>query len=345
MKIVADGGTGKTVLSMQLLLRWAKGQFNRFNFVFRVDIKTINGPTKEDLLEAILKTIPDATMTVTEMDNLIRQNQEKCLLILDGLDEAGRDSREAVNILFAGDMYLKTTVVLLFRPEAIGSLKAKGMSVMEFTIDPFTMNQVRHFIQHQYPFATPERRETMLQECMSSKKLKELVPLPIYLIMLSGLYDDPTMYSYIKEGADIYLSALAMMIKTEVLKHGSLSPTEEDELSEMSVEEIINRYGNEIASFGFAIFRCNGNTTDRYEDLPRKELRAHMIEFLNNDDKRIDSFLRLGLCDTICIIPIHGIEKYLRFFHRNFRDMVVAFGIKAMVHHETIKGKKYQQVE
>jgi hypothetical protein len=39
------------------------------------------------------------------MDNLILQNQEKCLLISDGFDEAGRGSREAVNTLFAGNIY------------------------------------------------------------------------------------------------------------------------------------------------------------------------------------------------------------------------------------------------
>jgi polyphosphate kinase 2 (PPK2 family) len=70
--------------------------------VFRVDVKTIKGPTKEDLLDAVLKTIPDTTITISEMDEIIRQNQEKCLLILDGLDEAGLDSRESTNKLFAG---------------------------------------------------------------------------------------------------------------------------------------------------------------------------------------------------------------------------------------------------
>jgi hypothetical protein len=94
---------------------------------------------------------------------------------------------------------------------------------MEFTIDPLTPDQVKQFIDIQYPFSAPEYRATMLREVMISTILQGLVCFPNYLVMLSGLYDDPVMCSYIEEGADENLSSLATMIKNEELTSEGLS--------------------------------------------------------------------------------------------------------------------------
>jgi hypothetical protein len=52
-------------------------------------------------------------------------------------------------------------------------------------------------------------------------------------------------------------------------------------------------------------------------------------------------FLRLKLCDTITVVWEQGIKKRLQFFHRNFREMIVAFGIieLGMVQLQNIEGK------
>jgi hypothetical protein len=305
-----------------------------------VDAKTIKGSTEQDLLQAILQTIPD-TMTLQELSDIFNNNQEKCLLIIDGFDEASYESREAVNLLLEGNKYRKATVVVLSRPEAKTSLKVGGIDVTEFTIDPLTMEQVENFIKKQYPFQSAEQRDLMWQECMRLEILSELVIIPIYLVMLSGLFDNKCMSSNLKEGADIYLSSLAMMFKTEVMKDETLKPKEMETLTEMTADELIRLYQLEIASFGYAIFRNNGNVFDAYEDLPLKELKTYMMQFLdtNADDKRIVRLLRLDLCDTIAIVSNERNEKMLRFFHRNFRDMVVGFGIIGMMQNNHIDGK------
>jgi hypothetical protein len=54
--------------------------------------------------------------------------------------------------------------------------------------------------------------------------------------LLSGLYDDPILSSYVKQGLDIYIAAMALLLKTEKLEDASLTPTERQKWNEYSVE-------------------------------------------------------------------------------------------------------------
>ena len=83
--VEGDIATGKTVMSKKIAWDWAKGDFSRFDIVFYISLKLVRpGDTLE---QVIIDQYQLVGVTVSKLTRILDKIGDKCLFILDGLDE------------------------------------------------------------------------------------------------------------------------------------------------------------------------------------------------------------------------------------------------------------------
>ena len=95
--IKADPGMGKTTLGKKMGWDWSKGFFEDFSMVFFVFLKVVK--PDESIEKVIIKQNPELEglgVSVEKLRGLLGKFSERCLLILDGLDEHGLGKNEDV---------------------------------------------------------------------------------------------------------------------------------------------------------------------------------------------------------------------------------------------------------
>ena len=88
--IQADPGMGKTTLGKKVGWDWARGEFKKFSIVFFVFLKLVQ--PDETIENVILKQNPELEglgVSVEKLRSILDRFSDRCLLILDGLDEHG----------------------------------------------------------------------------------------------------------------------------------------------------------------------------------------------------------------------------------------------------------------
>ena len=88
--IIGDLGIGKTTLGKKVGLDWARGKFEAFSMVFFVFLKLVE---PGELIEnVIIKQNPELEglgISTEKLRGILDRFSDRCLLILDGLDEHG----------------------------------------------------------------------------------------------------------------------------------------------------------------------------------------------------------------------------------------------------------------
>ena len=95
-----------------------------------------------------------------------------------------------------------------------------------------------------------------------------------------------------------------------------------------NVQDIIQSHTDVISALGYAIYKCNDNCFNRYDDLLETDVIHHMKFMLNNDsevDERIKFCLRWGFLENVVKVTSQNTTPFIRFTHRCFRDVVGSF--------------------
>ena len=139
-----DPGMGKTTLMKKIGWDWAKGIFTMYSIVFFVFLKLVEpGEAIENIIVRHTPTLEGMSITPKKLRQILEQFSEKCLLILDGLDEHALGQNEDVLKIIRGQKLLFCNIIVTSRPHSTGEVERFFGTVA--TVQGFGRKQAKEF--------------------------------------------------------------------------------------------------------------------------------------------------------------------------------------------------------
>ncbi|XP_068713671.1 uncharacterized protein [Montipora foliosa] len=246
-------GIGKTTFCLKLAYDWANqsgsaARFPEFELVLLLKCRDIDG----DLTEAITEQLFPKDMSKDAWEELLRfmediENQERVLIILDGLDELAEQSKHYVDDLLHRKRWACCYVLATTRQE-------KGIEIrkqLEFVfnlflqIEGFTKEDSFEYIRRHFKIAGPEhssKGENLIKEINKNALLRDLRTNPLNLLLLCVVYED-------HEGelpssrTDLYHVIVVCLLRRYCAKH-DVKASKKDRDLETQFERDIRCLGN-----------------------------------------------------------------------------------------------------
>ena len=247
---LAEGspGTGKTTFCLKLAYDWARGEmptncsFPKFEFVLLLKCRDINGDLMEAIKEQLLpEDIKEETWTklsdfITDIDN-----QERILIILDGLDELPEKSRPCVHKLLNRKILPFCYVLATSRQETGIEVRKNCEFDLLLEIKGFTDEDAFQYIRKHFQNIGPEhtsKGESLIVEIRENDLLNALRNNPLNLILLCVVYEDykgklPTART------ELYQVVVQCLLRRYCAKHGVVAPEENSALEKQFEENIL----------------------------------------------------------------------------------------------------------
>ena len=187
--IEGSPGMGKTTLSLKIAYDWAKGEmpkkFPPFQLVFLIKCRDM----KCDILEAIKdQLLPlDNDDLKKKLPNFIGKQQDKILLIVDGLDEGSEGAEEHVMGLLTRKHMQNCYVVATSRQE-------KGLQVRKYfdtllEIKGYSEDDICLYI-HKYFAEKLDLAHELIYNLLNDIRLKTLATNPLNTVLLCVVFED-----------------------------------------------------------------------------------------------------------------------------------------------------------
>ena len=247
---LAEGspGTGKTTFCLKLAYDWARGEmptncsFPKFEFVLLLKCRDINGDLMEAIKEQLLpEDIKEETWTklsdfITDIDN-----QERILIILDGLDELPEKSRPCVHKLLKRKILPFCYVLATSRQETGIEVRKNCEFDLLLEIKGFTDEDAFQYIRKHFQNIGPEhtsKGESLIVEIKENDLLNALRNNPLNLVLLCVVYEDykgklPTART------ELYQVVVQCLLRRYCAKHGVVAPEENSALEKQFEENIL----------------------------------------------------------------------------------------------------------
>ena len=247
---LAEGspGTGKTTFCLKLAYDWARGEmptncsFPKFEFVLLLKCRDINGDLMEAIKEQLLpEDIKEETWTklsdfITDIDN-----QERILLILDGLDELPEKSRPCVQKLLNRRILPFCYVLVTSRQETGIEVRKNCEFDLLLEIKGFTDEDAFQYIRKHFQNIGPghtSKGESLIVEIKENDLLNALRNNPLNLILLCVVYEDykgklPTART------ELYQVVVQCLLRRYCAKHNLMAPGENSVLEKQFEENIL----------------------------------------------------------------------------------------------------------
>ena len=194
-------GIGKTTFCLKLAYEWANqssstATFPQFELVLLLKCRDIDG----DLTEAIMQQLFPKDMNKDAREELFRflediENQERVLIILDGLDELAEKSKHYVDDLLHRERWACCYVLATTRQEKGIEVRKQPKFVFNLflEIEGFTEEDSFDYIRRHFEIAGPEhssKGEKLIEEIKDNKLLRDLQKNPLNLLLLCIVYED-----------------------------------------------------------------------------------------------------------------------------------------------------------
>ena len=194
-------GIGKTTFCLKLAYDWANqsssaATFSEFELVLLLKCRDVDG----DLTEAMMEQLFPKDMSKDAREELLRflediENQEKVLIILDGLDELAEKSKHYVDDLLHRKRWACCYVLATTRQEKGIEVRKQPEFVFNLflQIEGFTEEDSFEYIRRHFKIAVPEhssKGEKLIEEIKENALLKDLQKNPLNLLLLCVVYED-----------------------------------------------------------------------------------------------------------------------------------------------------------
>ena len=199
--IEGSPGIGKTTFCLKLAYDWANqsssaASFPEFELVLLLKCRDIDG----DLTEAITEQLFAKNMNKDAREELLRflediENQERVLIILDGLDELAEKSKHYVDDLLHRKRWAFCYVLATTRQEKGIDVRKEPEFVFNLflQIKGFTEEDSFEYIRRHFKIAGPEhssKGEKLIEEITENALLQDLQTNPLNLLLLCVVYED-----------------------------------------------------------------------------------------------------------------------------------------------------------
>ena len=194
-------GIGKTTFCLKLAFEWANqsssaASFSEFELVLLLKCRDIKG----DLTEAITEQLFPKDMSKNAREELFCfmedvKNQERVLIILDGLDELAEKSKHYVDDLLTRERWACCYVLVTTRQEKGIEVRKQREFVFNLflQIEGFTEEDSFEYIRRHFKIAGSEhssKGEKLIEEIKDNKLLRDLQKNPLNLLLLCIVYED-----------------------------------------------------------------------------------------------------------------------------------------------------------
>ena len=239
-------GIGKTTFCLKLAYEWANqgssaASFPEFELVLLLKCRDING----DLTEAITEQLFPKDMSKDAREELLHflediENQERVLIILDGLDEFAEKSKHYVDDLLHRKRWACCYVLATTRQEKGIEVRKQFVFNLFLQIEGFTEEKSFEYIRRHFKIAGPEhssKGEKLIKEIKKNAILQDLQTNPLNLLLLCVVYED-------HEGelpssrSDLYHEIVVCLLRRYCAKH-DVKASEKDKDLETQFERDI----------------------------------------------------------------------------------------------------------
>ena len=252
MLVEGSPGMGKTTFCLKLAYDWAtKFSFPNFEFVLLLKCRDIDGDIMEAISEQLLpEDIEEKTKE--QLMNFIKDihNQERVLIILDGLDELPQKSQHHVNKLLHRRILPFCYVLATSRQEKGIEVRRKFDFDIQLQIKGFTESNSFEYIRKHFEnvgTGHSSKGERLIGEIKENPFLHALRSNPLNLLLLCVIYED-------YEGklpssrADLYQVIVRCLLRRYCAKH-NLEAKEDDEALE-------KQFKKDILALGKLAWKC-----------------------------------------------------------------------------------------
>ena len=320
-------GIGKTTFCLKLAYDWARetvptnSSFPKLEFVLFLKCRDID----KDIMEAIKEQLLPEDMkeeTWAKFSEFIKDihNQEKILIILDGLDELPEKSQHFVDKLLRRRILPFCYILVTSRQEKGIDVRKNFEFDLLLEIKGFTEDDAYCYIKKHFQNVGPKhssKGETLVKEVKENTLLNALRNNPLNLLLLCVIYEDydgklPT------SRTELYQVIVQCLLRRYCAKHSLVVP--EDNTLE-------KRFDEDILALGELAWTCllNDRQSFREEELAEREVRnknlvARKIGLLYKEE-RLKRILRS--------------QYEYWFLHKTFQEYLAA----AFISHQLQKGE------
>ena len=268
-------GIGKTTFCLKLAYDWARetvptnSSFPKLEFVLLLKCRDID----KDIMEAIKEQLLPEDMKEeawAKFSEFIKDihNQEKILIILDGLDELPEKSKQFVDKLLCRRILPFCYVLVTCRQEKGIDVRKNFEFDLLLEIKGFTEDDAYCYIKKHFQNVGPNhssKGETLVKEVKENTLLNALRNNPLNLLLLCVIYEDydgklPT------SRTELYQVIVQCLLRRYCAKHSLVVP--EDNTLE-------KRFDEDILALGELAWTCllNDRQSFREEELAEREVR------------------------------------------------------------------------
>ena len=266
-------GIGKTTFCLKLAHDWAHGNipsecsFPKFEFVFLLKCRDIDGDIMEAISEQLLPRDMDMEKSVEKLLHLMKDihNQERLMLIiLDGLDELPQQSRHHVDELLHRRILAFCYVLATTRQERGIEVRKSAVFDIHLEIKGYTeSDSIAYIRRHFETIDQSPKGEKLIEEMQQNTFLHALRNNPLNLLLLCVVYEDyegklPT------SRTELYQVIVRCLLRRHCAKRNVPNPEDDSVLEKTFEKEVLalgelawvclrsDRYGfreNELVEF------------------------------------------------------------------------------------------------
>ena len=241
-------GIGKTTFCLKLAHDWAHGKipaecsFPNFELVLLLKCRDIH----EDIMETISEQLLPEDMEEKTKERLFDfikdfHNQEKTLIILDGLDELPKDSERYVDKLLQRRILSFCYVLATSRQErGIDARKKYGFDIL-LEIKGFTESDSFEYIRKHFknvgPLHSP-KGESLIKELEENTLLHALRNNPLNLLLLCVIYEDYE-GNLPSSRSELYRVIVLCLLKRYCAKHNPAALKDYNDLEKQFEDSIL----------------------------------------------------------------------------------------------------------
>ena len=241
-------GIGKTTFCLKLAYDWAHGKipaecsFPKFELMLLLKCRDIH----EDIMETISEQLLPEDMEEKSKERLFDfikefHNQEKTLIILDGLDELPKDSECYVDKLLQRRILSFCYVLATSRQErGIDVRKKHGFDIL-LEIKGFTESDAFEYIRKHFNNVGPlhsSKGENLIKEIKENTLLHALRNNPLNLLLLCVIYEDYE-GNLPSSRSELYQVIVLCLLKRYCAKHNREAPQDNGALEKQYEESIL----------------------------------------------------------------------------------------------------------
>ena len=241
-------GIGKTTFCLKLAYDWAHGKiptgcsFPRFEFVLLLKCRDIDG----DIMDTIREQLLPRDINKETVEKLLHfmediHNQEKILIILDGLDELPEKSQHHVDELLHRRILPFCYVLATSRQERGIDVRKRFVFDIHLQIKGFTEGDAFEYIKKHFANigrGHSPKGERLITEIKDNEFLHALRNNPLNLLLLCVIYEDyegklPSSRS------KLYQVIVLCLLRRYCAKHNLQAPKDDDDLERYFEKDIL----------------------------------------------------------------------------------------------------------